>query len=608
MPAEIGQPAEAFQVDLGRIVGLLARHLYTTPAVYLRELLQNAADAVTARRLEDPGQQCGSIRIVPAELAGGGLEIHDDGIGLDEADARAVLATVGASGKRDASGGPRAEFLGRFGIGMLSCFLVCDRIHLTSRKLGSSVTLEWVSSAAGTFTVRTREGDDPVGTVVRLAPRAGGEPLLTASWVGKLARRFACWLPVPVRVELPNGGTELANPMPPPWEITEWSRDAALNELGREVLGTEPLAVVPLRCELAGLSGAAFVLPYATRPGFAAHRVHVRGMLVTQNCPQLLPGWAFWVRAVVDADELTPAAGREDLVEDDMLAAAREDLGRQLREWLLDLVASPTPEARGFLEVHALAVKAAAVHDDELFRMVLPWLPFETTLGPMPLPALQERAGIVRYARTVETYREVAAVAAAQAVGVVNAGNIYDTELVTRLPDVLPGARTAELAVEDLLVHVAASTELADPAGFVRRAQHVLTGLGVEVVVRSFAPDTIAALHLEAESTRLRRRVDEGRDLINDASPWGAALAEWADDTDTGTNADSEPARPLLLLNTRNILVRRIARARGTLFERAIEVVYVRALLLSHRPLRPEDHALADWGIVELLDHALGTQ
>ena len=43
-----------FRVDLRGVVDLLSHHLYATPRVYVRELMQNAVDAITARRLADP--------------------------------------------------------------------------------------------------------------------------------------------------------------------------------------------------------------------------------------------------------------------------------------------------------------------------------------------------------------------------------------------------------------------------------------------------------------------------------------------------------------------------------------------------------------------------
>ena len=44
----------AFQVDLRGMVDLLSRNLYSGPRVYVRELLQNAVDAIAARRAIEP--------------------------------------------------------------------------------------------------------------------------------------------------------------------------------------------------------------------------------------------------------------------------------------------------------------------------------------------------------------------------------------------------------------------------------------------------------------------------------------------------------------------------------------------------------------------------
>jgi len=46
----------AFNVDLRGIVDLLSHHLYASPRVYVRELLQNSVDAITARRSGAAGQ------------------------------------------------------------------------------------------------------------------------------------------------------------------------------------------------------------------------------------------------------------------------------------------------------------------------------------------------------------------------------------------------------------------------------------------------------------------------------------------------------------------------------------------------------------------------
>ena len=82
-----------FQVDLRGMVDLLSRNLYSGPRVYVRELLQNCVDAVSARRELDPQ--------APARISftieGNTLTCADTGIGLTEQEAGTLLSTIGAS-------------------------------------------------------------------------------------------------------------------------------------------------------------------------------------------------------------------------------------------------------------------------------------------------------------------------------------------------------------------------------------------------------------------------------------------------------------------------------------------------------------------------------
>ena len=81
-----------FQVDLRGVVDLLSHHLYASPRVFVRELLQNGTDAITARRAVDPDF---AGRVVIEPLPDGALRVTDNGIGLTEAEVHTFLASVG---------------------------------------------------------------------------------------------------------------------------------------------------------------------------------------------------------------------------------------------------------------------------------------------------------------------------------------------------------------------------------------------------------------------------------------------------------------------------------------------------------------------------------
>ncbi|MFI6566609.1 HSP90 family protein [Streptomyces sp. NPDC050534] len=600
--SQSSQPSQSphtFQVDLRGLVDLLSHHLYSSPKVYLRELLQNAVDAITARRAEQPGAPA-RVRLY-AEA--GTLRVKDTGVGLTEADVHDLLATIGRSSKRadpiaDGLQEVRSDFLGQFGIGLLACFVVARRIRVVSRsaRTPDAAPVEWTASDDGSYTVRTLpdEARPEPGTTVHLVARAGAGEWLTPGRVLTLARDFGSLLPYDVRV-----GDEAVTDLPAPWDRpypSPAARRVALARHCHDLFGFTPLDTIGLDVPLAGIRGVAYVLPSAVSPAQrATHRVHLKGMLLTERAEQLLPDWAFFVRCVLDTDSLRPTASREALYEDETLAAVREALGEKIRSWLTGLAAGDPERLSAFLSVHHLGVKSLARHDGEMLRTMLPWLPFETTDGRLSLEEFAQRHPVVHFTRTVEEYRQVAPIASAQGVGVINGGYTYDSELVEALPSVRPGTVVAELDADTVTAHldsVDAAEELA-LSEFLAAARATLDAVGCDIVLRAFHPLSVPALHLDDRATRHEQARAEAEEQAGDL--WAGIL---------GSLRGSAP-RARLVLNHLNPLVRRISSLRDTeLIGTATESLYGQALLMAQRPLRPADTALLNRSFIGLLEWA----
>ncbi|MEV0910122.1 HD domain-containing protein [Streptomyces hokutonensis] len=117
------------------------------PEVAVRELIQNAQDAVLARRSLQPDFTDGRIEVRLTGADGGWcLEIRDNGIGMDEETLTHGLLDFGKSGWSSpsirstlpglADGGFQPS--GRFGIGFFSIFLLGDKVELITRRYDSS--------------------------------------------------------------------------------------------------------------------------------------------------------------------------------------------------------------------------------------------------------------------------------------------------------------------------------------------------------------------------------------------------------------------------------------------------------------------------------------
>lgn len=366
-----------------------------------------------------------------------------------------------------------------------------------------------------------------------------------------------------------------------------------------DLFGFTPLDSIDLDVPLAGIRGVAYVLPSSVSPAQrASHRVHLKGMLLTERAEQLLPDWAFFVRCVLDTDSLRPTASRESLYEDETLAAVREALGERIRSWLTGLAAGDPDRLAAFLSVHYLGVKSLARHDTEMLRTMLPWLPFETTDGRLSLEEFAQRHPVVHFTRTVEEYRQVAPIASAQGVGVVNGGYTYDSELVEALPSVRPGTVVSELDADTVTAHL----DSVDPAeelalsAFLGAARAKLDPLGCDVVLRAFHPLSVPALHLDDRAARHEQARAEAEDQADDL--WAGIL---------GSLRGSAP-RARLVLNHLNPLIRRISSLEDPeLIGTATESLYGQALLMAQRPLRPADSALLNRAFIGLLEWATHT-
>src|SRR5262245_9329989 len=115
-------------VDLAGLMRVLGEALYSTPYVAIRELVQNAHDSCTRRRLETRDDFAAAISV---KLSPGMLVIADNGAGLTDAEIRAYLATVGAGYTRTLrERGEGEELIGFFGLGFLSAFPISERVEV----------------------------------------------------------------------------------------------------------------------------------------------------------------------------------------------------------------------------------------------------------------------------------------------------------------------------------------------------------------------------------------------------------------------------------------------------------------------------------------------
>ncbi|ASS77173.1 HSP90 family protein [Tumebacillus algifaecis] len=582
------------------MIELLSGHLYSSPRVYIRELLQNGTDAIRARAKTDTdfsGQI--SLEVIASADGPRTLIFEDNGVGLTEDEVHQFLAIIGESSKR-AEEMRNTDFIGRFGIGLLSCFVVSDEIVVITRSIHSETAVEWRGRPDGTYTIRQLEGNFTPGTRIYLRSKLGFEEYFDIATVRDLCRHYGGLLPYPVSVS--DGiRTQTINESKPLWLLPNWQQTVsheAMLDYGRRFFGESFIDYIPLRSETGDVTGIAFVLPHrAAITTKTNHQVYLKQMLLSENVDNILPNWAFFVKCIINTNDLLPTASREEFYEDSKLSVVRETLGNCLRDYLIYLAEHDLPRLHKLIAIHFLSIKALAVQDDQLYRLFIKWLPFETSQGRLTMEQILERNKLIRYTPSLDEYRQISRVSAAQSMCVINGGYVFDAELIERLPDFFPEYSVERVdplditeSLEDLTIP---EQQLAFQ--FMRTANTVLQSFGCNAEIKKFLPLELPALYSTSEEATFLRSVERTQEESN---PLFASILE-------SLNAafGAPAAHGQLCFNFNNpVILKLVQSADPKLQQMAIEMIYVQALLMGHHPLNHREMKLLNNGLFNLIE------
>ena len=209
-----------FAVDASAALQLfMGNRLYADKRVFLRELIQNAVDACSLRRLTDDAYVPDVSIAFNDNISV--ITVRDNGIGMDRQWVEKYFLPIGISFYqsdeiRDSDRQARIDvsFISQFGIGFLSSFLVSDKIVIKTRRAGQPGLRITITSLEDYFDVRMLPPDHPVGTEVTLHLKASKTNLSRSmEYVGYL-KSHVRFLKVPVRLLDESGAASVIGDEP----------------------------------------------------------------------------------------------------------------------------------------------------------------------------------------------------------------------------------------------------------------------------------------------------------------------------------------------------------------------------------------------------------
>lgn len=553
-----------FQVNMKGMIELLSEHIYSSPTVFIRELLQNGMDAVTVRKGID-GNHKGRINII---FQGDTLTFQDNGVGLTTEDVHQFLSVIGQSSKR----GNLADkdLIGRFGIGLLSCLVVSETIVVESRALVQSSCVRWIGHADGTYDVEVIDQLPDIGTKVILQAKKEWRSLFKKSAIKENILFYGSALPIEVTL-IENGEAEQILDGNPVWLNSESTKEELL-AYGKELFKTHFLDVFQLYSQTGQLQGVAYIIPNKVNSTASKeHKIFLKRMYLSDQAKNLLPEWTSFVRCVINSNALQPTASREALMNNAVLQETKKELTQCFKDYLKLLSMTNLHLLEKIISIHHMFIKSLAASDAEIINLFEDYLPFETNRGTLSFGDIKENFSQIYYTPSLDDFRQIRRIAGSQKKLVINAAYSYETELIEKIKQNNSVLFIEKIYPNDILEEFEEAEDTNQTIeNFIFKADKVLKKNYCKAEVKRFDPKDTTAIYIADEKALASKNINN---LSQTNNPFAATLKHFKQQEDN---------MPVLCFNQQNDLVEKLLNIDDEeLFEALVNVLYVQALMLG---------------------------
>ena len=399
-----------FKAESKRLLDLMINSIYTHKEIFLREIISNASDAIDKLAYlsltEDNGMSRGDFEIrLSVDKDNRVLTISDNGIGMSKEDLENNLGTIAKSGslqfkeelKKADNPNEAVDIIGQFGVGFYSAFMVADQVTVISKKYGTDEAYMWQSQGADGYTVTPCE-KDTCGTDIILKLKDNSEDedydrYMSQYTLQSLVKKYSDYIRYPIHMEVTssrpvekedeNGEKKT--------EYEEYTEDKTLNsmvpiwqkskdEVTEEEYNTfytdkfddfaPPVARINASVEGAVTYKALLYVPaqapynFYTKDFKKGLQLYSNGVMIMENCEDLLPDHFCFVKGIVDSQDLSLNISREMLQHDRQLKRIATNLEKKIKSELQKLLTNDREKYEKFFEVCGVQLKYGVVSDN----------------------------------------------------------------------------------------------------------------------------------------------------------------------------------------------------------------------------------------------------
>ena len=371
---------QQFKAESQRLLDLMINSIYTHREIFLREIISNASDAIdklayTALTDDKVGISRDQFAItITRDEANRTLTVSDNGIGMSREDMEENLGTIAKSGslgfKQAMEKQEDIDIIGQFGVGFYSAFMVASSITVISKKYGEDKAWKWVSDGADGYTIEECTKDAP-GTDIIMTLKEDTEDdkysdFLEEYEIRSLIRKYSDYIRYPIKMEVSKSRPvervdekgekkteyesymeeETLNSMIPLWQrakkdVTEEEYETFYRDKFFDY--NKPLRTIHTSAEGTVSFKALMYVPskapydFYTKDFKHGLQLYSSGVMIMENCEDLLPEHFRFVRGIVDSQDLSLNISREMLQHNRQLTIIARNIEKKIKSELKNM-------------------------------------------------------------------------------------------------------------------------------------------------------------------------------------------------------------------------------------------------------------------------------
>ena len=402
----------SFQTEVGQLLHLITHSLYTNKEIFLRELISNASDALDKMRyLTLTNDDFKSLSFDPKiniEFKDGDnptLTLTDTGIGMSQQDLEENLGTIARSGTKNfmenMSGNEKkdSQLIGQFGVGFYSCFMVADKVDVSTKKAGEDEAWFWTSDGQSGYEISKEVRKEP-GTSITLHLNEEGKEFASRWRVENLVKKYSDHIDFPIfltydEIDYDKDGKEKSSKSKTD-QINDakafWTR--AKSDLKKkdyiEFYKTlshdteDPFDWIHTKAEGNLEYTLLFYIPKTASPDIyrtdyqTGVKLYVNRVFITDDEKELLPTWLRFVKGVIDSSDLPLNVSREILQQNRIMSKIKSNAVKKVLNKLKD-IAKDKDKYANFFEQFGRLIKEGVYQDFDHKDALTDLLRFKST-------------------------------------------------------------------------------------------------------------------------------------------------------------------------------------------------------------------------------------